>query len=162
VVLDAAHAALSVVHVGATAVWLGGMVYSLAVVQPRARAFLRDPEEYEDFAVLLATGARWKVLGLCLALGLSGGGLVAVEAAEADGVSALWLALVAAKGALLVAAAGLFVHVSWRLWPARLMAHVAGSAALPGLQRRFRTAALVLTAVVVAALVLGALANSVR
>jgi putative copper export protein len=35
---------LVTVHAGTAAVWLGAMVYSLLVVQPRAAAALEDPE----------------------------------------------------------------------------------------------------------------------
>ena len=64
---------------GAAAVWLGAMVHSLAVVQPRAQRFLGSAERYEAFAAELAAGARWKVLGLCGALGASGIALTAME-----------------------------------------------------------------------------------
>jgi putative copper export protein len=37
-------ALLVTVHAGTAAVWLGAMVYSLLVVQPRAAATLDDPE----------------------------------------------------------------------------------------------------------------------
>ena len=159
--LDLVHAAFAAVHVGAAALWLGAMVYSSLVLQRRAAEFFRDPEEREDFTVMLAAGARWKVLGLCAALGLSGVGLTGVAIAEADPTSALWLALVGAKAALLVAAVALFAYVSWRLWPARLLAHLAGSPDLALVQRRFRTVALALTLTVAAGLVLGSVADAV-
>lgn len=64
-----------------------------------------------------------------------------------------------ATGALLLVAVGLFAHVSWRVWPARLFAL---PSELAGLQRRFRTAALSLTGVVAIDFLLGTLADSVR
>ena len=156
--MSALEAALAAIHVAVAAVWLGAMVYSLAVVQPRAARVLGSAERYEELAAELAAGARWKVLAMCATLGASGGGLVAVELAEADDPSAAWVALVAAKGGLLAVAVALFAHVSWRLWPARLFAPPAELAAV---QRHFRRVAVALTAVVAAALVLGSVADAV-
>ncbi len=157
--LELARAVLVTVHAGAAAVWLGAMLYSLAVVQPRAARFFGRAERYEPFAVTLAAGARWKVLALCLVLALSGGGLVITEIAGRHDPSTPWLALVIAKGALLLLAVALFAHVSWRLWPARLFAL---PSELPAFQRRFRTVALGLTVVVASDFVLGAIADSLR
>ena len=151
-------AVLSAVHVGAGAAWLGAMLYSLLVVQPRAERFFAGADRYEEFAVVLAAGARRSVLALCSALALSGAGLVATEFA-ARGPASPWVVLMVAKAALLAVAVGLFAHVSWRLWPARVFARPAD---LPPLQRRFRRVALALTAVVGAGLVLGAVADSLR
>ena len=160
--LDLIRSAFAIVHVGAGAVWLGAMVYSLVVVQPRAARFFRDAEQLEDFTVVLASGARWKVLGVAAAVALSGAGLVATEIAGNDDATALWSALVVAKGVLLVIAVALFWYVSWRLWPARQLAHAVDSPDLPTIQGRFRKVALALTAVVAAGLVLGAIADAVR
>ena len=146
--LDLVRATLALVHVGAAAVWLGAMLYSLLVVQPRAAGFFRDAAEREDFTVALAAGARWKVLALCGAIAVSGAGLIGTEISERDDPTSLWLALVGAKGALLAVAIALFVYVSWRLWPARLLAHLTESAELAPLQRRFRRVALALTVTV--------------
>jgi putative copper export protein len=56
---QALRAALLLAHLAAAAVWLGGMAYSLAIVQPRARRFLGGgAEPYEGFATALAAGAR--------------------------------------------------------------------------------------------------------
>lgn len=146
-------------HAGVAAAWLGAMLYSLFVVQPRARAFLGSANAFEDLALVLAAGARWKVLGLIAVLAGSGSGLVAVEVAAADdAVSRGWLALMAAKAVLLFAATAVFAVVSWRLWPARLFTPPAELAAV---QDRFRRVALVLTALVVTALVAGVAADAV-
>lgn len=151
------RAALVFVHVGAAAVWLGAMVYSLAVVQPRAQRFFRDVEAYEQFAVELAAGARRPVLGLCAVLALSGAGLIAVARASADR-SPLWMALVLAKAVLLLVALALFSYVTWQLWPARLFAQ-AGEVA--SYQRRFRVVGALLASLVAAQFVLGGLAVAV-
>ena len=151
-------AALTVIHLAATAVWFGAMVHSLLVVGPRAETFFGDALAYERFAATLAAGARWKVVGLIAALGSSGGGLVAAELATRS-PSALWWLLIGAQVALLLIACTVFAYVSWRLWPARAFASRRDVAAI---QRRFRLAAGVLTAAVGAALVCGGIAEAVR
>jgi putative copper export protein len=156
------QAVLLLVHVGATAVWLGAMVYSLLVVQPRLARFFADTDEREDFTTLLAAGARWRVLGLAGALALSGAGLTAIEVREADSPSNAWTALVVTKSVLLATAIALFVYVSWRLWPTRLLAHMSGSSDLPRIQSRFRAVAVALTALIAGGLVAGVLADVVR
>jgi len=155
------RASFVLLHVGSTAAWLGAMLYSLFVVQPRAAAFFRDRDELEDFTIVLAAGARRKVLALIAVVAGSGAALTLLEVAEHDSIRGLWLALVAVKAGLLLAALALFVFVSWRLWPARALAHALESADAPAVRVRFRTVAIALTAVVTAALVLGAFADAV-
>jgi putative copper export protein len=154
------RAALAVVHVGTAAAWLGSMLYSLFVVRPRTKAFFSEDENREDFAIVLASGARWKVLALVTVLALSGVGLTVLEITAEDGPEATWAALVAAKGAALVVALGLFVYVSWRLWPARAKAHALGTPDLPRHQRRFALVAVALTLAVAAGLALGSVADA--
>ena len=134
------------------------MVYSLSPVQPRAQQFFGRADRYEAFATVLAAGARPKVLGLCAVLAGSGVALTAAEVAG-SGVPVPWTMLILAKSVLLAAAFGLFAHVSWRLWPARVLT---SPAELPVLQRRFRSVATVLTAVVAAGAALGSVADAVR
>jgi uncharacterized membrane protein len=153
---------LVLVHVVVAAAWLGGMLYSIVVVQPRLKAFFQDAGEREDFATVLASGARWKVLGLAAVLALSGAGMAAVELSDADSPSGAWIALVVAKAALLAAAVALFAYVSWRLWPRRLLANMTGSPELGEIQARFRLISLTLTALVAAGLVAGVVADAVR
>ena len=93
---QALRAVLLLAHLAAAAVWLGGMAYSLAIVQPRARRFLGGAERYEGFATALAAGARHGVLGLIALLAASGTGLVAVELAGASDPGTTWAVLVAA------------------------------------------------------------------
>jgi hypothetical protein len=59
--------------------------------------------------------------------------------------------VIAAKAVLLAAASALFWWVSWRAWPRRVFAL---PDELPGLQRRFRSAAITMLALVGAAFVL--------
>lgn len=159
---DAFHTVLAIIHVVVASAWLGGMLYSLVVVQPRLKAFFTDAREREDFATVLASGARWKVLGLAAALVLSGAGMSAIELHEADSPGGAWIALVVAKTVLLAAAVALFAYVSWRLWPRRLLANLSGSPELGAIQARFRLIGLALTALVAAALVAGVIADAVR
>jgi hypothetical protein len=146
---------LVLTHAGVAAVWLGAMAYSLAVVQPRA-ARLLGPERYEQFAAVVADGARWAVLGMCGVLAATGFGLVAVALA-AGHPGPGWLALATAKTVVLCAALTVFAHVSWRLWPRRVFAL---PRELPALHRAFRRAALTLVALVGAELVLGVAAST--
>jgi hypothetical protein len=60
-------------HVLAGAAWFGAMLYSLVVLHPRAKSFFRNPAQFEDFIATLAAGARWKVLGGCMFIALTGG-----------------------------------------------------------------------------------------
>jgi hypothetical protein len=71
--------ALLLAHLGAAALWLGSMGYSLFVVQPRLARVLRDPAQVEDVYRELAAGNRWRVAGLIGVLGLSGLALVATS-----------------------------------------------------------------------------------
>jgi putative copper export protein len=145
-------ALLTTVHAGTAAVWLGAMLYSLIVVQPRAAAALEDPE---PLFVSLAAGARWKVIAMCAVLAASGAGLIAIE----DDAPTAWAVLVGVKSALLIAALALFAHVSWRMWPARLFAL---PEEVPAHRRRFRAVALTLTTLVGTAFVLGTVADTLR
>lgn len=160
--MDVLRAFLVVVHVGATAAWLGGMLYSITVVQPKLVRFFADPSEREDFATVLAAGARWKVLGLAAVLALSGAGLTAIELSEAESTSDAWATLLVLKSGLLAAAVVLFVYVSWRLWPQRLLAHMSGSADLARIQARFRWIAVALTTLIAAGFAAGVVAEAVR
>ncbi|MPZ96986.1 MAG: hypothetical protein GEU96_19260 [Propionibacteriales bacterium] len=139
------RAALLVVHALVAAVWLGGMVYSLAVVQPKMAAFFAGAaDQHESFAATLASGNRWKVLGLVAALALSGLALLAY-----DGSGPLAVHLV--KGILLLAATAVFVWVSWRHWTRRVFALADER---PALTAQLRVAALSMVGLVGTAFVL--------
>ena len=153
--MDVLRFAAVATHLLATAIWLGAMTYSLAVVQPRSARFLGDERQREGFAAELAAGARRPVLALVAVLALSGAALAVAEAG--DGQTAPWWALVGAKVALLVAAVALFAHVSWRLWPRRLFAP---ADELPAITARFRRAAWTLLGLVGVELILGAAAGT--
>lgn len=159
---DVLRTVLLLVHVGVTAAWFGAMLYSLVVVQPRLAEFFADVDEREDFATVLAAGARWRVLGLAVALALSGAGLTAIELDEADDPSGAWIALIVAKTALLAVAVALFTYVSWRLWPSRLLAHMSGSSELEQIQARFRMIAVAIATSIAGGLIAGVVADTVR
>lgn len=110
---------LLAVHVLVGAVWLGAMVYSLAVVQRRVRQLFGDAVRAEEVAVFLAAGARWKVIWMIGALAVTGGALIVVDGWDhASG----WRLAIGLKVGLLGVAAAVFGWVSWRLWPARIFA----------------------------------------
>jgi hypothetical protein len=139
---------LTLAHLGLGTLWLGGMAYSLFVVQPRAARVLPGPERVEDLYRELAAGNRWRVVGLIAALAVTGLGLAVL----ADARGAAWWLAVGLKAALLAGAAALFWWVSWRGWPRRVFAL---PDELPAEQARFRRVALAMTALVATAFVVG-------
>lgn len=147
------HAA-AVVHTLTGALWLGAMAYSFFLLQPRARVYFSDPAAFESFMATVSHGTRWKVLGALGLLAGSGGILMAERWREPRAVA--WLVLIGLKTALVLAATALFVYVSWRLWPARVLA---AAWEIPRIQRAFRWAAAVLLTLAASALVLGVLAG---
>jgi hypothetical protein len=147
------RAILTTVHAGTAAIWLGAMLYSLLIVQPRASSLLG--KGYERLAAQLAAGARWKVIAMIGVLAASGFGLVALDA---GGKPTSWVGLMVAKTILLIAALALFAHVSWRLWPQRIFAL---PMELLGVQSSFRRTALLLTALVATAFALGTIADAI-
>ncbi len=142
---------LGLIHSGIGAVWLGSMVYSLGVVQPRIGRLFPEPAKAEDVYRELAAGNRWRVVAMIAFLGLSGAALVLTDSEKTP----TWWALMVAKVALLLTAAACFWWVSWRGWPMRVFAL---PAELPPLQRRFRRIAIAMTALVGAGFALGVLA----
>ena len=119
---------IAIIHAGLAAAWVGGMAYSLLVVQPKLQRFFGPEEDSrEALTAVIASGNRWKVLGL-----------VAVVAAT--GLALLWLVdthwwIHAIKAVLLLVATGIFWFVSWRHWPRRIFATAAER---PALQRQLR------------------------
>jgi hypothetical protein len=107
---------LETVYLLPAAVWTGSMTYSLAVVQPRSARFFRDDDQLEEFLTVLAHGNRWRVLAMAATLIASATALVVVcPWAGARVVYGIALALD-------LSATAVFVHVSWRHWPARVFA----------------------------------------
>lgn len=130
-------ALLAVVHAGLAAAWVGGMAYSLFVVQPKLRRYFGpDEDSRETLTAVIASGNRWKVLGLIAVIAATGLGLLALTD------SPWWIHLV--KAVLLVAATALFWFVSWRHWPRRIFATTDERPALQRQLVRIATAMLVL------------------
>jgi Flp pilus assembly protein TadB len=136
---------IAVIHAGLAAAWVGGMAYSLLVVQPKLQRFFGPEEDSrEALTAVIASGNRWKVLGL-----------VAVVAAT--GLALLWLVdthlwIHAIKAVLLLVATGIFWFVSWRHWPRRIFATAAER---PALQRQLRMLATTMLCLAGAAFALG-------
>lgn len=148
-------AGLTILHVLAGAVLLGAMLYSLTVVQPRARAYFTRPEEFEEFTAFVSRGARWRVVAALAIIGLSG----AAVATTVGRVSTAWTVLFASKGCAFVLIYFLFVHVSWRLWPARVFA---AREEIPLLQQAFRRVGAAMILLVGLSLVAGVLMRFLR
>lgn len=146
-----AAAAIALVHVLGGGVWIGAMGFSVFVLHPRAEKFFARPQdpqgrdvgarppgrdmnrgEFEDFIFTVVHGMRWKVVAGIAAIVASGALLLAGLGWAAAGP--VWQGLVIAKVALLLVSLGLFVHVSWVLWPRRVFA---GAEELPAVRRRF-------------------------
>lgn len=141
-------AILVIVHAGLAAAWVGGMAYSLFVVQPKLRKyFATDQDNREALTTVIASGNRWKVLGLIVVIALTGVILVLLNHDH-------WQ-LHAVKGLLLLIATGIFWYVSWRHWPQRVFAT---AAELPVLQRRLVLLATTMLGLAGTAFALGVLA----
>jgi uncharacterized membrane protein len=122
---------MMIVHLTIAAVWLGSMIYSLAVVQPTVRRFFRDESRREDFLLALAHGNRWRVVALVGVLLLSAAWVMVTTPQVLTGY--------AAASTLYAIAAAIFCNVSWRHWPARVFALAEERA---GYERRLRIQAL--------------------
>ena len=136
---------VAVIHAGLAAAWLGGMAYSLFVVQPKlARFYAGDEESRETLTITIASGNRWKVLGLIAVIGVSGLVLWSLTSAPA------WI--IVTKVVLLIVASGIFWYVSWRHWPRRVFATASER---PGFQRRLRLLATIMLVLAGTAFALG-------
>src|SRR5260370_16699552 len=70
--VDLARLVLLIVHALFGALLLGGALYSIMTVQPRARAFFKDVRDFEGFVANLADGARWQFLAVLAVIGFTG------------------------------------------------------------------------------------------
>jgi len=128
----------AVAHLTIAAVWLGSMTYSLGEVQPKVARFFTDPQHREEFVTTLAQGNRWRVVGLIAALMVTGGAVIVAAPRPVAAGYAVVLALYAVASAI-------FVHISWRHWPARVFAL---PEELPRFHRNFRVLAWTMLALV--------------
>ena len=73
-------AVLAIIHAGLAAAWVGGMAYSLFVVQPKLKKYFGpDQDGRETLTAVIASGNRWKVIGLIAVVALTGGGLLLIN-----------------------------------------------------------------------------------
>jgi uncharacterized membrane protein len=91
-----AEAALLGVHVLGGGVWVGAMVFSIFILQPRAEQFFRREADLEDFIFSVVHGARWKVFSGIVAILLSGIGLAVWPGHAIVSEPPIWLGLFAA------------------------------------------------------------------
>jgi Flp pilus assembly protein TadB len=142
-------ALIAIVHAGLAAAWVGGMAYSLFVVQPKLKRFFGPAEDdREALTAVIASGNRWKVLGLIAAIAVSGLVLLLLDHEH------WWLHAI--KALLLLIATGIFWYVSWRHWPRRVFATTAER---PQLQRQLLTLATIMLALAGTAFALGVAAG---
>ena len=129
-----AEATLLAVHVLGGGVWVGAMVFSVFILQPRAQLYFVRDADFEGFIFTVVHGARWKVFAGVLAILLSGIALSVWPGHAIRADDPLWLALYGTKLLAFVLAAGLFVYVSWVLWPKRTFAT---AEELPAIKQHF-------------------------
>ncbi|TCC12230.1 hypothetical protein [Kribbella soli] len=140
---------LAIMHAGLAAAWVGGMAYSLFVVQPKLKKYFgKDQDGREALTTVIASGNRWKVIGLIAAIALTGGAMLAINPEH------WWIHAV--KGLLLLIATAIFWYVSWQHWPQRVFAT---TAELPKLQARLITLATTMLGLAGTAFALGVLAE---
>jgi len=121
------------------------MAYSLFVVQPKLMRFFGvDEDSREALTAVIASGNRWKVIGLVAVIALSGLILLLLDNHH------WWIHAV--KAVLLLSATAIFWYVSWRHWPRRVFAT---SAERPALQRQLRLLATAMLALTALAFALG-------
>lgn len=120
-------------HVLGGGVWIGAMVFSIFVLHPRAESYFERDVDFETFIFSVVNGARWKVFSGIVAILISGIALCVWPGHEVVR-DPIWLGALGIKIALFVVSAGLFIYVSWRLWPQRTFA---SPEELPAIKRHF-------------------------
>jgi uncharacterized membrane protein len=131
---DLGEACLLAIHVLGGGVWIGAMVFSVFILQPRADAYFKRAADFEDFIFSVVHGARWKVFAGIVAILLSGVGLSVWPGHAIAAGNRLWMALYVGKLLAFAVAFGLFMYVSFVLWPKRTFAT---EDELPGIKRHF-------------------------
>jgi hypothetical protein len=122
------------IHTLGGGVWVGAMVFSIFVLHPRAEQYFERNTDFESFIFTVVHGARWKVFSGIVAILASGVGLSVWPGHAIKADDGLWLGFYALKLALFCVSAGLFVYVSWVLWPKRAFAT---AAELPAIKAHF-------------------------
>jgi hypothetical protein len=152
--VDFVRLVLLIVHATLGAFLLGGALYSIMTVQPRARAFFKNVRDFEGFVASLAHGARWQFLPVLLLIGMTG----LIDAWLAPHPFLWWICF-ALKSFCWTATLGCFVYVSWYLWPRRIMAAIHE---LPAIHRAFAVVARTILVLLGASFLLGVVMTRVR
>jgi hypothetical protein len=152
--VDLVRLVLLIVHAVLGALLLGGALYSIMTVQPRARAFFKDVRDFEGFVANLADGARWQFLAVLAVIGFTG----LIEPWFSSHGSFWWICF-GLKSILWAATLGCFVYVSWFLWPRRILA---AAHELPVIQMRFAVVGRTILALLLVSFVLGVAMTRVR
>jgi hypothetical protein len=152
--VDLVRLVLLIVHAVLGALLLGGALYSIMTVQPRARAFFKDVRDFERFVANLADGARWQFLAVLAVIGVTG----LIEPWFSSHGSLWWICF-GLKSILWAATLSCFVYVSWFLWPRRILA---AAHELPMIQTRFAMVGRTILALLLVSFVLGVAMTRVR
>ena len=145
--MDLARLLSLIVHAVLGALLLGGALYSIMTVQPRAQAFFKDVRDLERFVASLADGARWQFLAVLAVIGITG-----LIDSWLSPHPFLWWICFGLKLLFWIATLGCFVYVSWCLWPRRILA---ATHELPAIHRDFALAARVILILLLLSFVLG-------
>lgn len=140
-VVDTMRVLFQVAHLTVAAIWLGSMAYSLTSVQPKIARHITDQSRREELLIVLAHGNRRPVLALITTLVLTAAGAILT------GSPTVAIGYAVALGCYLPATA-IFVNVSWRHWPTRVLAL---PEELPRLRRNLARQAYAMTALVATA-----------
>lgn len=139
---------LLIVHAVLGAILLGGALYSIITVQPRARRFFKDARDFEGFVANLADGARWQFLAVLIGIGITG----LIDPWFSLPHPSLWWLCFGLKSLLWAATLGCFVYVSWYLWPRRILAAIHE---LPAIHRDFALVARTILVLLLVSFALG-------
>ena len=136
-------------HALLSGVLLGGALYSIITVQPRAKAYFKDIRDFEAFVANLAHGARWQLLAILAAIATTG----FLEPLLSESARPLlWWTCFGVKLVLWTAILSGFVYISWYLWPRRVLA---APGELPAIQRNFAVIGRIILLLLVIAFAIG-------
>jgi hypothetical protein len=152
--VDLTRSLLLIIHALLGALLLGGALYSIMTVQPRAKAFFKEVRDFEGFAANLAQGARWQFLAVLSVIGITG--LIGPFFAPRP---FLWWICFGVKSVLWIGTLGCFVYVSWYLWPRRVLA---ATTELPAIHRSFAWVARTILALLLLSFVIGVAMEGIR
>jgi hypothetical protein len=145
---------LLIAHAVLGAILLGGALYSIMTVQPRARSFFKNVRDFEGFVANLSDGARWPFLAVLIGIGITG----LIDPWFSPHPFLWWLCF-GLKCLLWTATLGSFVYVSWYLWPRRILAAIHE---LPAIHRDFALLARTILVLLLVSFVLGVAMTRLR